>query len=156
MYRTGVNGEPLAGIDDALLRLRRLWSASRSRIVDERGIAAQMSSLLVVEACARGAAAGEEVTVGEVARFADVTASTASRLVDRAEQAGLLRRAPSAETARHTALRLTAEGAALRERALRARLDWLGERVAGWTPGEVADLGRLLGRFADTLEPDHG
>ena len=71
MYRTPVNQGSLAAVDDALLRLRRLWSASRSRLVDDGGAAVEMSSLLVVEACARGAAAGAEVSVGDVARFAD-------------------------------------------------------------------------------------
>ena len=87
-----------------------------------------MSSLLVVEACARGAAASQEVTIGDVARVADVAPSTASRLVDRAQSTGLLR-VPSTLDARRTALILTAAGAGLQARSIRARLAWLADRL---------------------------
>ncbi|WP_324277240.1 MarR family winged helix-turn-helix transcriptional regulator [Blastococcus brunescens] len=110
-----------------------------------------MSSLLVVEACARGAHAGREVAIGDVARMADVTPSTASRLVDRAESKGLLIRAPSSVDARRTALHLTPEGAALQARSTRARVAWLSDRLAEWQADDVAALGTLLHRFADTF-----
>jgi DNA-binding MarR family transcriptional regulator len=138
-------------VDDALLRMRRLWSPDRSRVVDDLGAPVEMSSLLVVEACARGA--GTEATIGDIARFADVAHSTASRLVDRAERHGLVRRLPSAR-ARHTAVALTDQGAALRERALRARTGWLRERLRDWTDADVTLLGELLLRLADAVE--HG
>lgn len=146
----------LSALDDALIRLRRLWSASRARFTDAQGHPVEMSSLLVVEACARGAAAGREVSVGDVAEHADVTASTATRLVDRAQAAGLLHRVPSAVSARRTALELTAEGADLRERALAARTGWLAGQLRDWDPADVQRLGALLSRFADGLDPSTG
>ncbi len=135
-------------LDDALLRLRRLWSPDRTRIVDDLGTPVEMSTLLVVEACARHAGA----TIGDVAAFADVAHSTASRLVDRAEHSGFVRRQPSARNARHTAVALTERGAALRERALRARTGWLHERLRDWTDADVTRLGQLLLRFAAAVE----
>ena len=150
MYSTHVDAD-LSVLDDALIRLRRLWSASRTRFVDDGATAVEMSSLLVVEACARGTAQEREVTVGDVAHLADVTASTASRLVDRAEAAGLLHRRRSALSARRTALELTPAGAALRERAVAARTRWLADQVRDWDPTEVERLGMLLSRFADGL-----
>lgn len=143
----------LSALDDALIRLRRLWSTSRQRFAGADGRPVEMSSLLVVEACARGAAAGREVVVGDVAAHADVTASTASRLVDRAETAGLLHRVPSALSARRTALELTPEGAELRTRAVAARTGWLAEHLRGWEPADVERLSALLSRFAAGLEP---
>lgn len=141
----------LSVLDDALIRMRRLWSASRTRFVEDGATAVEMSSLLVVEACARGAAEHREVSIGDVAHLADVTASTASRLVDRAETAGLLTRAPSALSARRTALYLTPAGIALRERAVAARTTWLAHQLRDWDPTEVEHLGTLLSRFADGL-----
>ncbi|WP_165865593.1 MarR family winged helix-turn-helix transcriptional regulator [Vallicoccus soli] len=138
-------------VDDALLRLRRLWSASRSRLVDDGGTAVEMSSLLVVEACARGAQRGAEVAVVDVAELADVAPSTASRLVDRAAAAGLLERRPSAVDPRRTALVLTERGWGLRERAVRARTGWLQDTLAAWSDEDVARLGALLARFADEV-----
>lgn len=82
MHGTTVVSDGLAEIDDALLRLRRLWSTSRHRVVDDVGTAVEISSLIVVEACARGTETGSEVGVGDVARLAGVTASTATRLAD--------------------------------------------------------------------------
>lgn len=140
-------------LDDALIRLRRLWSTSRTRFVEDGATAVEMSSLLVVEACARGAATGREVVVSDVAELADVTPSTASRLVDRAEAAGLLCRIASTVSARRTALELTPAGADLRKRAVTARTGWLAGQLGDWDPADVERLGALLSRFADGLGP---
>lgn len=146
----------LSVLDDALIRLRRLWSASRTRFVEDGATAVEMSSLLVVEACARGTAAGREVVVSDVAELADVAPSTASRLVDRAEASGLLNRIPSSVNARRTALELTPAGADLRERALTARIEWLTGQMRDWEPADVQRLGALLSRFADGLDAGAG
>lgn len=138
-------------IDDAFLRLRRLWAASRHRVVDDGVLAVEMSSLLVIEACARQAERGREANVSDVAFLADVAPSTASRLVDVAEAAGLLTRARSAHSARRTALVLTEEGVALRTRAVAIRQRWLREQLADWDAADVQQFGRLLQRFADQL-----
>jgi DNA-binding MarR family transcriptional regulator len=152
MYGTCVTRDVTA-VDDALLRLRRLWSPDRTRSIDDAGTPVEMSSLLVVEACAR--TGGTEVTITDVARFADVTHSTASRLVDRAERAGLVRRLPSVRNARRTAVVLTDRGAALRARAVRARTAWLGTCLDDWTDADVDTLGKLLLRFAAAVEHGH-
>lgn len=141
----------IAAIDDAFLRLRRLWAASRHRIVHDGVTAVELSSLLVVETCARQAALDREANVSDVAVLADVTPSTASRLVDAAEVAGLLTRRPSALSARRTALELTSDGHALRERAVAARTGWLVEQLTGWEASDVDKFGQLLQRFADQI-----
>ncbi len=135
--------DDLLAVDDALVRLRRLWTAAPRRV---GAPSVDMSSVLVVEACARGGDA--EVTVGDVARFAAVEHSTASRLVDRAVRAGLFDRADSARDARRTVLILTPGGQELRDRAVAFRMAWLGGMLAGWAPDDVATFARLLSRFA--------
>lgn len=142
----------MTGIDDALLRLRRLWSPARTRVIDDQGVPVEMSSLLVVEACAR--AAGREATIGDVAEFADVAPSTASRLVDRAERAGLVHRLPSVRNARRTAVALSPAGAELQKRARAFRTGWLRDCLRDWPEGDVAEFSRLLSRFASAVE--HG
>jgi len=141
MYRTYVD-DPLHEIDDALVRLRRLWSSA------PRG--AEMSSVLVVEACARG---DGPVSVGEVARFADVEHSTASRLVDRAVRAGYVERTTDG---RRAVLELTTTGRELRERAVEFRTAWLTSVLDGWPDADVAALARLLGRFAGRVGEQGG
>lgn len=142
---------PLHAVDDALVRLRRLWSSRARQVLEDGDRPVEMSSVLVVEACARGAAAGEEVTVGGVAHFTDVEHSTASRLVDRAVRAGLIVRAPSASDARRIALVLSPQGRDLRERSVVFRTSWLAGVLDGWSENDVADLARLLARFAGTV-----
>ncbi len=115
---------------------------------DDGVTAVELSSLLVVEACARRAVLGQETHVRDVAALADVAPSTASRLVDAAERAGLLRRRPSSESARQTALVLTSPGQSLQRRAESARRGWLADVVAEWPVADVDRLGELLQRFA--------
>lgn len=140
-------------IDDALLRLRRLWAASKHRILDDGITSVELSSLLVVEACARCREQGREANVSDVAELADVAPSTASRLVDAAESAGLLHRQPSRESARRTALELTPAGEALRARAVSTRTGWLADQLSGWEQSDVDQMGALLQRFADQIGP---
>ena len=142
-------GQDLQALDDALVRLRRLWTASRAHVLDALGQRVEMSSVLVVEACAR--AAGQETSVGDVAAFLDVEPSTASRLVDRAARAGLVRRAVSELDARRSAVLLTDAGRALRARAVDTRLGWLGGVVQDWPQDEVRALASALSRFADAV-----
>ncbi len=146
--------EGLDAIDDALLRLRRLWAASKHRILDDGGDPVELSSLLVVEACARCRDEGREANISDVAHLADVAPSTASRLVDTAESAGLLRRQPSQQSARQTALELTPSGEALRARAVTARTGWLADQLSSWEPSDVHQFGLYLQRFADEVGPN--
>lgn len=155
MYRTHVQDEALAAVDAALVRLRRLWSAA-PHLVDEAGRPVEMSSVLVVEACSRHAAEGREATVGAVAEFADVTHSTASRLVDRAVTAGLVVRSTSPSDARRAVLALSPAGRALRARAVAFRLAWLRSTLADWPAADTEAFADLLGRFADAVATHGG
>ena len=154
MYGTHVPGAgpaELQVLDEALVRLRRLWAASRAHVVDGLGRRVEMSSVLVVEACARAESDTAEVTVGDVAAFLDVEPSTASRMVERAAAAGLVLRTASRVNGRRAALRLTDSGRGLRARATAARLGWLGAVVAEWPQEDVHVLASVLTRFADTV-----
>lgn len=149
MRRT--DARELDAIDDAFLRLRRLWSASRHQIQDDGVTSVELSSLLVVEACARKVSARAEANVSDVAFLADVTSSTATRLVDAAVRAGFLQRQRSAYSGRRTALVLTPAGEALRARAVTARRSWLAAQLESWSTDDVKKFGQLLQRFANEL-----
>lgn len=145
----GARRDDLGRVDEALVGLRRLWSPEHARVIDHDGRRIEMSSVLVVEVCAR--TGGEGLGIGEVAGELGVEASTASRLVDRAERAGLVERARSSTNARRRVVRLTADGLALRQAAVGFRLAWLGGVLGGWSDADVATFADLLGRFADTV-----
>jgi DNA-binding MarR family transcriptional regulator len=141
----------LRATDDALVRLRRLWSATHTRPMAKDDPPVDMSSVLVVEACARAAAEDRPATVGDIAEFADVEHSTASRLIDRAARSGLVTRTRSTQDARRTVVGLTGAGRALQREAAAFRLTWLARVLADWPETEVVVFARLLGRFADQV-----
>ena len=83
-------------LDDALIRLRRLWAMpATAGSTSERDASVQMSTVLVVDAIDRLGPV-VEVSLVAVAERLDVAPSTASRLVDRAVTARMVRRRISA------------------------------------------------------------
>jgi len=109
----------------------------------------ETSTLLVLEALVDAGAR----SVRDVAEALDVTHSTASRLVSRAEDAGMVRRTPSPDSGRSVVLTLTDEGAAVRERGARHRLALLEAATGAWEPAEVEAFAALLERFAGATTP---
>ena len=146
MRRLG--GRDLARVDQALLRLRRMWDAPRG-IAHEGGVV-EGSTLLVCLAIADTAGA---VGVAEVADALGVAPSTASRLVARAAEAGMVTREVSTTDPRRAALELTATGTRLVEASRRYRAARLAKLLVDWPPRDVAALADLLTRFADAFAP---
>ncbi len=144
--------EDLETVDAALMRLRRLWSTPGVTAGARAGGdgAVELSTVLVVDAVARSGPA-TRCGVADVARCLDVAPSTASRLVDRAVVAGVVRRGVSATDARRAELRLTDRGRDLHEQARRYRTDYLSEVLQDWTPSGIGDLADRLAAFADAV-----
>lgn len=130
-------------MDQALLRLRRFFDAPA--ILADTGPRVELSTLLVLEAVARS---GTPVSVREIADQLDVAHSTASRLVTRAERAGMVARATSTTDRRETVIETTQVGHDLRRRATTYRLDRLMALTQAWTSEEKATFAHLLDRFA--------
>jgi DNA-binding MarR family transcriptional regulator len=154
----------LSQLDDALIRLRRLWQTpALHRVLDEPdGARLEMSTVLVTDAINRlhQAHPPEVARVADIAERLDVAPSTASRLVDRAVRAGMVARGTAAADSRHVTLTLTPAGTALLGRAFLFRTRYLEKVLTGWTPADVTTLTRLLDRFADAVhthaEPRQG
>jgi DNA-binding MarR family transcriptional regulator len=143
-------------IEQAVFRLRRLWTRSRLlqllREHAEPGQEIQLSNLLVIYSVARSDGEEDCVTVGAVADHLDIDPSTASRLVGQTIEAGYVSRRPSPLDARRTLLRLTDEGRRVKQAADEFRMRFVGEIVTDWTPDERERFSRLLGRFADAVD----
>ncbi|MFK5645239.1 MarR family winged helix-turn-helix transcriptional regulator [Ornithinimicrobium sp. LYQ121] len=149
----------LPRLDDAVIRLRRLWSGPTSRHVDElRWPGVELSTILVADTLHRlGSEEGspepeDEVSVAAVAARLDVAPSTASRLVDRAVRSGAVDRRPSAHDARRTALALTTTGQQMVSEARSHRHRFLGSVLADWPAHDVSALADLLSRLADAVQ----
>jgi DNA-binding MarR family transcriptional regulator len=139
--------DDLERLDAALMRLRRLWTAPRTRAGMRAGDdPVELSTVLVVDALARGP--HHHVGVADVAERLDVTPSTASRLVDRAVAAGMVERRVAPDDARRADLALTEAGAALHGRARTFRTRYLGAVLNDWNASDVATLADHLDRFA--------
>lgn len=149
----------LSTLDDALIRLRRLWQTpSTARVITEPGGSAlKMSTVLVTDAIHRlhQTRPATPARVADVADRLEVAPSTASRLVDRAVHAGMVLRGTDATDTRRAMLTLTPAGTALLQRALAFRTDYLEQVLSGWTSTDIETLARLLDRFAAAVHT-HG
>lgn len=130
-------------MDQALLRLRHFFDAPAT--LADTGPRVELSTLLVLEAVAR---CGTPASVRGIADQLDVAHSTASRLISRAERAGMVVRAPSTTDRRETVVETTQVGNDFRRRATAYRLDRLVALTQAWTREEQATFARLLDRFA--------
>lgn len=128
-------------LDQALLGLRHFFGAPG--VLDDRGRRVELSTLLVLDAIGSVGA-----SVREVAQRLGVAHSTASRLVKRAEEAGMVARGHSTLDARETVVAATEAGRQLGRRALAFRLGRLVELTQDWSPDEVATFAASLRRFA--------
>ena len=142
-------------VDDALIRLRRLWTgaATRAATDSDRSAPVEMSTVLVVDAIHRLQVTQPqaEVTVAAMADRLDVAASTASRIVDRAVTASMVTRGASAVDPRRVALTLTPLGQALLIEAGAFRRSYVARVLEGWTNAEVDTFAGLLDRFATAV-----
>jgi len=147
--------DPHLLVDDALIRLRRLWTGPAPRpATADHNTPVEMSTVLVIDAIHRLRATqpnDSEVTVAAIAARLDVAASTASRIVDRAVTASMVTRRASAVDARRVTLSLTPHGEALFVEASTFRRSYLAQVLQGWTVVEVDTFAELLDRFASAV-----
>lgn len=143
----------LARLDDALIRLRRLWHIppGRHRAAPSGEPVPELSTVLVAESIGRLGDGAHVVRIADVAARLSVAPSTASRLVDRAARAGFVNREADPANPRQAALSLTAAGTALLETSFQFRMDYLSRLLDGWNQRDVHRLAILLGRFADEV-----
>lgn len=138
-------------LDAALLALRRFLQVPsaepRCTTLRDGGDRVEFSTVLVVDAVARLDHA-VACSIGDVAHALQVAHSTASRLVERAVRAGMLRRGRSRKDPRRTVLQLTAAGGGLQREAVDFRTARLDALLSDWPAPDVTTFTRLLERFA--------
>lgn len=141
--------DQLHDLDLALTRLRRFWHRPqlKARVLAELGPAVSPTRYNVVRAVA--GAERDHACVGDVASALDVDASTASRFVADAVDAGYLERSTSDEDRRRSRLDVTARGRALLDHGAAIRRALLAEMTADWEPSDVTTLTALLSRLGD-------
>lgn len=135
-----------------LWRIGKLLSDDRRRTLARLGIDSSTLDLLSV---IRRAGPPYELTTREITRRTLVTAGAVSQRVARAEQAGLVERAPSSASRRAVAVRLTPVGHARIEATVRQLLEHEADLIAALTGAERGTLATVLGKLLDSLSaPD--
>lgn len=94
-------------------------------------------------------AASAPLTVGEIADAVGVDQPRASRLVQQAVEAGLVRREADPDDARRTRVAATDAGRAIVRGFRGERRDAIDSALGGFTDTERAELARLLTKLAD-------
>lgn len=94
-------------------------------------------------------AEGSAETAGELCRFMHYDSGAMTRILDRLEQRGLLRRERCREDRRVVFLRLTPAGRTQLPRLLAVGSRVLQAHLAGFTTAEIDALKRYLGRMID-------
>lgn len=147
-------GDPLSTIDVALLRLRRFSQVPRSHGTPGPGESVELSTVLVVDAVEQLSAGGVAAAVGDVADRLSVAPSTASRLIERAEAAGMIQRGRAVLDSRRVALVLTDAGVSLAARAREFRRGRLADVLTSWPSERIERFSADLHDFAQlALDP---
>jgi MarR family multiple antibiotic resistance transcriptional regulator len=99
---------------------------------------------------------GTAETAADLCRLLHYDNGSMTRLVDRIEQKGLIRRERSKDDRRVVSLRVTAAGRAAMPRLRDSAAGVVQRMLTGFTPSEVNDLRSLLGRMIENGQPDQG
>jgi DNA-binding MarR family transcriptional regulator len=136
-----------------LWRIGKLLADDRRRTLARLGIDPSTLDLLAV---IRRAGPPYELTTREITRRTLVTAGAVSQRVARAEQAGLVERAPSSASRRAIAVRLTPAGHARIEATVRQLLEHEADLIATLTAAERGTLASVLGKLLGSLSAPDG
>lgn len=94
-------------------------------------------------------AEGSARTAADLCRFMQYDTGAMTRILDRLEEKGLVRRERSREDRRAVVLRVAPSGRSQLPRLLRAAARVLEEHLAGFSEAEIEALKRYLGRMID-------
>jgi DNA-binding MarR family transcriptional regulator len=133
-------------LDELLVELRRvlLRPGYRQVLLGDLGAAGGLATVRLLRTVQR---APEPPSIGDVAEVLAIDPSTASRLVERAAEAGLLERRACADDRRRARLHLCPAGAELLATVTSRRRAVLAAAVDGWGHDELTALQALLERL---------
>jgi DNA-binding MarR family transcriptional regulator len=136
--------------------MERLHGIGRSRSADSRrraraGVNLPQGAQLVLRCVAENGPS----RISDLAQATQTGDAAVSRQVTLLEEAGLLRRAASAEDGRVAMVHATAEGRRVSRRLRKAADAIFQEHLAGWTRRDLAQLANGMERLARDLRAPH-
>lgn len=132
--------------------IRLLWQLDHAlnkrsrRLLAVAGVTAPQRFLLKVVGMRPGC------SPGELARFLHVTPATVTRVVQRMESSGFLRREAHPEDSRRVRLHLTPKGRRVEERCAAQSESPISAALAATPPARLAETTKLLGELVEFLE----
>jgi DNA-binding MarR family transcriptional regulator len=130
----------------ALVRTHaRLWDQVEAQVRRDHGLTMARYDVLT-----HLDMAGGRLGLTELASQIVLSPSGLSKLLDRMEDSGLIRREPDPSDARSTFATITAKGRAVVEQARQSHHAWLGKAFGdALSDRDVADLTRIMRRIAE-------
>jgi DNA-binding MarR family transcriptional regulator len=128
----------------ALVRTHaRLWDQVETQMRHDSGLTMSRYDVLM-----QLDMAGGRLGLSELASTIVLSASGLSKLLDRMEASGLIRREPDPRDARSTFARITPRGRSLVKKARQSHHAWLQQAFGdALDDRDVADLSRIMGRI---------
>lgn len=150
---SGARAPQVALVDQAMQSMRRVVSRPPALTVPmpRIGRPVEISKVLACEAIGELSKRPGPVTISDVAAALQLDRSTTSRLVAEAEDDGFVTRGSLPEDGRRVSVSLTPLGAEIVEFVHRLRVAYLDHACAVFTDEELATLGSLLSRLADSM-----
>jgi DNA-binding MarR family transcriptional regulator len=141
----------LDDLDEALVGIRRVQQRPgyRQRLLEGLPREVSLGGLRLLRVVQR---ASEPPTIGTVAEVLAIDPSTASRVVDRVVEDGLLERRACDRDRRRARLRVTEDGLELLAELTRRRRELLREITQDWEGDELDRLVGLLERLQDGFD----
>lgn len=134
-----------AGVEAAAEALVGIWA----HVAESLDVRISPTQLRVLTAVGRYG----ELNLSQLAEALGALPSSASRLCDRLEAAGMLTRDTGRTSRRAVSLRLTADGEALLEQARRSRREQIARVLDAMPPAGRAQLAEGLAAFQRAAEP---
>jgi DNA-binding MarR family transcriptional regulator len=134
----------------AIQRLGRLMGSRRvsTRIADAAGAEISQQGVQILRSLLRH---GEQPIAG-LATTAHLDISAVSRQLRPLEEAGLVKRSPSADDGRVALVTLTASGRRVAKRIRQVGLRHLTTSLAEWSEDDLEQLGHLMSRLVADLQ----
>lgn len=138
--------DPRVAFGDALVRVMKIMAAVKQRAPRAHPDVDPMGYPLMFNL------REEPRRVSDIAAALHLDVSTVSRQVSQLVAKGFVERLPDASDGRAHVLALTTSGRELLVEIRARRNTWLDEVTSEWSAADLADLDRLLRRFADDVE----
>jgi DNA-binding MarR family transcriptional regulator len=144
--------ETLDRLDVALLAARHWPRRPRHRRMFTQMLTSpiELATVRLLRAIERSG--GEDPTVGEIASDLGIDPSTASRLIDRAETLGVVKRQPCEEDGRQMRVGLSPSGHETLVAVAEARRAVLAEVTQGWNYEDLRRLASLLEKLGASFD----